>query len=202
MDTTAWGSCGRRMSKGFDVLTSRGSPRQTGESDFGDHRATRALCAPWRLPACAAVISPRPRSRNPASLHAGVLAFGVPPRTERPPQAGRGMGMPRPALTSSLSHPIAHSALARRPQSDILRGCSARATRPGLRNGNPPWQNRQVRHFGGVRACAGSPPGQCIGGAGAQGPRPRVAEHPRHPHPEGPAVRGGGRHPLVERRAG
>ncbi|MPT15491.1 MAG: hypothetical protein E2601_11380, partial [Microbacterium sp.] len=76
---------------------------KSGENDFGDHRATRALRAPERLPACAAGLPPCPRSRRPASLHAGFLAFGVPPRTERPPQAGRGMGMPRPALLRGLN---------------------------------------------------------------------------------------------------
>ena len=134
MDDDRLGNLRSGMSKGFDFPNSRGSPRQTGDNDFGDHRATRALCALRRLPARAAVSSPRPRSRNPASLHAGVLAFGVPPRTERPPQAGRGMGMPRPALRSAL-----RGRRRRRSEAPIrrlgcaLRGCSATATRPGLR---------------------------------------------------------------------
>ena len=51
-------------------------------------------------------------------------------------------------------------------------------------------------------ASAGSPSRQCIGGADAQGPRPRVAERSRHLHHEGSAVRGGGRHPPVSGRAG
>jgi len=89
------------LPKGFGSRNSR-SREQTGENDLGDHRTTRALCAPERLPACAAGHPSRPRSRIPASLHAGILAFGVPPRTERPPQAGRGMGMPRPALPVDL----------------------------------------------------------------------------------------------------
>lgn len=79
------------------------SALKLGTSDLGDHRATRALCAPQRHPACAAGLPPRPRSRSSASLHAGLLAFGVPPRTERPPQAGRGMGMPRPAISFLLT---------------------------------------------------------------------------------------------------
>ena len=90
--------------EGVRFPEARGLPRtKLGISDLGDHRATRAVTAPERLPACAAGLPPRPRSRSSASLHAGLLAFGVPPRTERPPQAGRGMGMPRPAISVDLT---------------------------------------------------------------------------------------------------
>lgn len=101
--STAWGSCGRGSRRGSVSRSTRSSAYKLGICDLGDHRATRALIAPERHPACAAGLPPRPRSRSSASLHAGLLAFGVPPRTERPPQAGRGMGMPRPAISRTLT---------------------------------------------------------------------------------------------------
>lgn len=104
-------------------------------SDFGDHRATRALCAPRRLPVCAAVSPLRPWSRIPASLHVGVLAFGVPPRTERPPQAGRGMGMPRPALVTRLRSGAPSSALSRTGSAVAQAARHARVCRTELRRG-------------------------------------------------------------------
>jgi len=126
--STAWGSCGRGSRRGSVSRSTRTSAYKLGISDLGDHRATRALCAPERHPACAAVLPPRPRSRSSASLHAGLLAFGVPPRTERPPQAGRGMGMPRPAISCDLTRsepppaPARSARHARVCRSEISRG--------------------------------------------------------------------------------
>lgn len=147
MRSTAWGKCGQGRRRGSTSRITRFAATNWG-IDFGDHHATRALCAPQRLPACAAVTPPRPRTRKTASLHAGLLAFGVPPRAERPPQAGRGMGMPRPALSGSLTAGGAVPRHSARGRVGALSGCSANATRPGLHKGNPPWQNRQVRHSG------------------------------------------------------